>query len=164
MAWKRSVLVVANVTATADELLAALEARAGQQAARFTLIVPATPSGGGREAAQAKLFDAVDRLRAAGLDVDGSIGNPDPVVAVMESWDPKRYDEIIVSTLPMKLSKWLRAGLPERIAKLTGAPVEHLVSQPPRPEAPVSPPPVHEDRGVVMGPLSVLAWGASKPD
>jgi hypothetical protein len=162
MAWKRSVLVVANVTATSDELLAALEQRARREAAQFTLIVPATPFGGGREAAESKLFDAVDRLRGAGLEVSGTIGNPDPVVAVMEEWDPKRYDEIVVSTLPMKLSKWLHAGLPERIARLTGAPVDHLVSQPPRPDMPTTTPPAREDRGVVMGPLSVLAWGASK--
>ncbi len=164
MAWKRSVLVVANVTATSDALLAALVERARHHAARFTLIVPATPFGGGREAAESKLFDAVDRLRAAGLEVDGSIGNPDPCVAVMEAWDPKQYDEIIVSTLPMKLSKWLHAGLPERIARLTGAPVDHLVSQPPRPEVETSAAPARENRGVNKGPLSVLAWGTGKSD
>ncbi len=162
MAWKRSVLVVANVTATSDELLDALEALARRGSARFTLIVPATPFGGGRAAADAKLFEAVDRLREAGLEADGTVGNPDPVVAVIEAWDPRRHDEIVVSTLPMKLSKWMHAGLPERIAKLTGAPVTHLVSQPPRPEVQTAPAPVREDLGVVMGPLSVLAWGANK--
>jgi GABA permease len=163
MAWKRSVLVVANVTATSDELLADLEARARREPVRFTLIVPATPFGGGREAAELKVFEAVDRLRAAGLVADGSVGDPDPVVAVMDTWDPRQYDEIVVSTLPMKFSKWLHAGLPERIAKLTGAPVQHLVSQPPKPEIATTAAPAHEDRGVVMGPLSVLSWGGGKP-
>jgi hypothetical protein len=162
MAWKRSVLVVANVTATSDELLAELEARAQREPARFTLIVPATPSGGGREAAELKVFEAVDRLHAAGLVAEGSVGDPDPVVAVMDTWDPRQYDEILVSTLPMKFSKWLHAGLPERIAKLTGAPVQHLVSEPPKPEVATTAPPAHEDRGVVMGPLSVLSWGSGK--
>jgi len=162
MAWKRSVLVVANVTATSDELLETLEARADREHATFTLIVPATPFGGGRAAAQEKLSEALQRLRDAGLEVDGSVGNPDPIVAVMEAWNPKHHDEIVVSTLPMKLSQWLHAGLPERIAKLTGAPVTHLVSQPPKPAAVTAPPPASEDRGVVMGPLSVLAWGGAK--
>ena len=164
MAWKRTVLVVANVTATSDELLDALEARAQQEPARFTLIVPATPFGGGCAAAESKLDEALERLRAAGLEADGAVGDPDPLVAVIEAWDPRSYDEIVVSTLPMKMSKWLRAGLPERISRLTGAPVTHLVSQPPRPEMPTAPAPAHEDLGVVMGPLSVLAWGAARSD
>ncbi|HUO70283.1 MAG TPA: hypothetical protein VMU39_05865 [Solirubrobacteraceae bacterium] len=161
MAWKRTVLVLANVTATSDELLAELEARAQRESVGFTLVVPATSFGGGRVAAEAQLVDALERLRAAGLDVDGAVGNPDPVVAVIDVWNPRSYDEIIVSTLPMTLSKWLHAGLPERIAKLTGAPVTHLVSQPPRPEAQSTPARGREDRSV-MGPLSVLAWGAAK--
>jgi hypothetical protein len=163
MAWKRSVLVLANVTATSDELLAELDSRAQRQPARFTLIVPATPFGGGRLAAETQVVDALERLHAAGLDVDGAVGDPDPVVAAMDAWNPRNYDEIIVSTLPMKLSKWLNAGLPERIARLTGAPVTHLVSQPPRPEAQITPARGREERNV-MGPLSVLAWGSAKSE
>jgi alkanesulfonate monooxygenase SsuD/methylene tetrahydromethanopterin reductase-like flavin-dependent oxidoreductase (luciferase family) len=162
MAWKRSILVVANVTATSDELLDALKARAGRQPTRFTLVVPATPFGGGRQAAADKLFDAVDQLRAAGLEADGSVGDADPCIAVTESWDPKQHDEIIVSTLPQKMSKWLHAGLPARIARITGAPVTHLVSHPPKPEVETVPAPAHEDKGVVMGPLSVLSWGGNQ--
>jgi GABA permease len=158
MAWKRSILVVANVTAASDELLEALEVRAAEERATYSLIVPATPFGGGRAAALETLSNALQRLREAGLEVEGSVGNPDPIVAVMEAWDPKRHDEIIVSTLPLRLSKWIHAGLPERIAKLTGAPVTHLVSQPAKP-VDVAPAPASEDRGVMMGPLSVLAWG-----
>ena len=157
MTWKRSFLVVANVTATSGELLEALKARAP---ARYTLIIPATPFGGGRQAAEAKLAEALEELHAAGLEAEGSVGNADPILAVTDVWDPKLYDEIIVSTLPMRFSKWLHAGLPERIAKLTNAPVTHVVSQPPKPDHAVAPPPEHPDSG--MGPLSVLAWGARK--
>jgi hypothetical protein len=157
MTWKRSFLVVANVTATSDELIEALTARAP---ASFTMIIPATPFAGGREAAERKLAEALEQLQAAGLDVEGSVGNADPILAVTDAWDPKKYDEIIVSTLPMRFSKWLHAGLPERIGKLTDAPVTHVVSQPARPEPEVAPPPPHPDKA--MGPLSVLAWGARK--
>lgn len=152
--------MVANVTATSDELIEALRARAQQEPASFTLVIPATPFGGGREAATAKLKDALAQLRAAGLEAEGSVGNADPILAVTDAWDPKRYDEIILSTLPMRFSKWLHAGLPERIAKLTDAPVTHVVSQPAKPEPEVAPPPPHPDKA--MGPLSVLAWGAPK--
>jgi hypothetical protein len=158
--WKRSFLVVANVTATSDELIEVLKARAAEEAASFTLVIPATPFGGGREAALTTLSRAVDQLREAGLEADGSVGNADPILAVTDVWDPKRYDEIVVSTLPMRFSKWLHAGLPERIAKLTNAPVTHVVSQPPKPEHAVAPPPEHPDSS--MGPLTVLTWGARK--
>src|SRR6516164_9179507 len=157
MTWKRSFLVVANVTATSGELLEALKARAP---ARYTLIIPATPFGGGREAAEAKLAEALEDLRAAGLEAEGSVGNADPILAVTDVWDPKKYDEIIVSTLPMRFSKWLHAGLPERIGRLTDAPVTHVVSEPPKPEPALEPPPAPRDRS--MGPLTVLSWGARK--
>jgi hypothetical protein len=160
MTWKRSFLVVANVTATSDQLIEALKQRAERGQASFTLVIPATPFGGGRAAALQKLEEALEQLRAAGIEAEGVVGNADPILAVTDAWDPKRYDEIIVSTLPMRLSKWMRAGLPERIAKLTDAPVTHVVSHPPRPEPEVQPPPAHPDRA--MGPLSVLAWGARK--
>jgi hypothetical protein len=158
--WKRSFLVVANVTATSEELIQALQARAAHQPASFTLVIPATPFGGGRAAAVEKLEEALERLRAAGLEAEGSVGNADPILAVTDLWDPKRYDEIIVSTLPMRVSKWLHAGLPERIAKLTDASVTHVVSHPARPEPELAPPPAHPD--AAMGPLSVLAWGSRR--
>ncbi len=160
MTWKRSYLVVANVTATSGELIDALRSRAQEDPCSFTLVIPATPFGGGRAAAQEKLGEALEQLHDSGLEAEGSVGNADPILAVTDAWDPKRYDEIIVSTLPMRFSKWLHAGLPERISKLTDAPVTHVVSQPPRAEHDVAPPPAHPDSG--MGPLSVLAWGANK--
>jgi hypothetical protein len=160
MTWKRSFLVVANVTATSEELIHALQARAAKEPASFTLVIPATPFGGGRSAAVQKLEEALEQLRAAGLEAEGSVGNADPILAVTDAWDPKRYDEIILSTLPMRVSKWLHAGLPERIAKLTDAPVTHVVSHPPRPEPEVAPPPARADNA--LGPLAVLAWGARK--
>lgn len=160
MTWKRSFLVVANVTATSEELIETLCARAKREPASFTLIIPATPFGGGREAALQTLERALEQLRAAGLEAEGRVGNGDPILAVTDAWDPKRYDEIIVSTLPMRVSKWLHAGLPERISRLTDAPVTHVVSEPPRPQPEAAPAPAHPD--TAMGPLSVLAWGARK--
>jgi hypothetical protein len=162
MAWKRNLLVVANVTATSDDLLATLRERAQREPTSFMMIIPATPFGGGRAAAAQQLGDALELLRAAGLEVQGSVGHADPIVAVTDAWDPMGYDEIIVSTLPMRFSKWLRAGLPERISRMTGAPVTHVVSEPPKPPAETAPPPARDVQGGVMRPLSVLSWGANK--
>src|SRR5947209_17629499 len=160
MTWKRNFLVVANVTATSDELIEALKSRAPGS---FTLIIPATPFGGGRQVATSALQEALEQLRDAGLEAEGSVGNADPILAVTDAWDPKKDGEIIVSTLPMRFSKWLHAGLPERIAKLTDCPVTHIVSKPPRPEPELAPPPPARTESA-MGPLSVLAWGGRKDE
>ena len=162
MTWKRNVLVVANVTATSDELLSTLRDRAANEPMSFEWIIPATPFGGGGEAATQQLQDALERCADAGLEAHGAIGHGDPLVAVTDAWDPKRHDEIIVSTLPMGLSKWLHAGLPERIAKLTGAPVTHVVAQPPRAPVQTTAPPPRDESVGAMGPLAVLAWGGHK--
>ena len=159
MTWKRTVLVVANITATSSELVGVLKERAAGEATRFTLIIPAT---GGRAAAHRRLAEALEHLRGHGLEIDGSIGDADPLVAVAEMWDPKRHDEVIVSTLPVQISKWLHAGLPHRIEKLTGAPVRHVVSQPPRPPVQTTPPPAHRRPGVAFDPLSVVGRAGSR--
>jgi hypothetical protein len=125
VALRKSVLVVANVTAASDELCRELSERAKLEPAAFTLVVPATHASGGRTAAEETLAHALERLREAGIDADGTVGHSDPMVAVNDAWDPRRYDEIIISTLPMGSSRWLHAGLPERIFKLTGQP-HHL--------------------------------------
>lgn len=159
MTWKRQVLVVANVTAGSQALLRALQERARREPTRVHLVVPATPFGGGRSAAHKSLSDALAQLREAGLEADGAVGNSDPLMATLDAWDPMRYDEIIVSTLPIGISKWLHAGLPERIARLTGAPVTHVVSRPGEHAPHATPAPVERDHSL-MGPLSVLGWGS----
>src|ERR687895_347285 len=103
MAWEFHVLVVANVTATSDELLTALKEREKQGACRFTLLMPRSGTG-----ATERLEEALEVMRAAGLaKVDGQVGDADPVVAGMEAWDPMTYDEGVVSTLPTGVSRWL---------------------------------------------------------
>jgi hypothetical protein len=138
MAWKYSVLVVANVTATSPELIERLKERAGRDACGFTLLIPA-PAGGsaGRDAAQERLDEVLDALRAEGLEVQGHVGDHDPVVAFHETWNPRTFDEVVVSTLPTGSSRWLAIDLPHRFEKMSGVPVTHVVAQPPRPPAKV---------------------------
>lgn len=161
MAWKQHVLVVANLTAGSQELLNLLRTRAERAPTAIHLIVPAGPLGGERDTAIGNLEGALAQLRDDGLEADGVLGHPDPFIAVTEVWDPRRYDEIIVSTLPLGVSKWLHAGLPERIERATGAIVEHVVAQPAAPAPTTRPRREHEDLGILT-PLSVLGWGHPK--
>jgi GABA permease len=157
MDWKTSVLVVANVTAASDELLAVLSERAARGPAQFMVLLPAT--GGDSAGARRALDHALERMRAAGLEVTGTVGDPDPVVAVHEQWDPRRYDEIVISTLPTGASRWLQIDLPHRIERICDVPVHHVVSKPPeKPRPTYSPPPKPEHHGLLT-PLEALGWG-----
>lgn len=118
-----SVLVVASRTADSSQLLDALRARAARGPVRFTLLAPANI---GREATAQNLEAGLAHMRDSGLDVDGRIGDSDPISAVDDAWDPSEFDEIIVSTLAAKTSNWLAIGLPQRVARLTGALVTHV--------------------------------------
>jgi hypothetical protein len=127
MAWQTRALVIANRTADSDQLLEALEERARSGPVAFTLLVPAGSAGRGQ--ARARLEAACERIRAAGLEVEGSLAHDsDPLGAVHEAWDPAKYDEIVVCTLPTGASKWLQVDLPHRVAKITDAPVTHVVA------------------------------------
>jgi hypothetical protein len=131
MAYKARVLVVANRTADSEGLAHTLSERADAADAAFTLLVPAGGRGPDRpqgvEAARSQLAAGLSRLRDAGLDVDGVVGDPDPIVAVSETWKPGQYDEVIVSTLGREASRWLEYDLPHRIGKLTDCSVQHVV-------------------------------------
>lgn len=163
MAYKRSVLVVANRTADSDELFEALRSRAERGSIAYTLVVPPTTAGRApRDAAEAKLEAALKRAREANLELTGRLGPPDPLDAVHAVWDPRNFDEVIVSTLPSQASKWMLMDLPHRVARFTGVQVDHVVGSEERVEPTrevVSP---REKRGV-LSPLSVLSWGGKPP-
>jgi hypothetical protein len=130
------VLVVANRTAESPELLDALRARVVQGPCEFTLLVPSTPHGiawaadmhaGGPEAERHRLA-FVEELRQEGLNVvDAKVGDPDPLAAIQDECNFNDYDELIVSTLPLKISKWLRVDLPRKAGAATGLPVTHVI-------------------------------------
>jgi hypothetical protein len=130
-----NILVVANRTAESEELQQALKERAAKgDSPKFTLVVPsahglakaANPDEEAPEA-QSHVDNAVAKFREAGLDIEGRLGDPDPVAAVQDAHNMGNYDELIVSTLPTHLSKWLRVDLPRKAAHATGLPVTHVV-------------------------------------
>jgi hypothetical protein len=162
MAWTFSVLVVANVTATSDELLETLRERGARDRCRFTLVVPAPGVGPvGRDAAEQTLAEALEHFRKAGLEVEGVVGDHDPIAAVMDEWDPQKYDEIVISTLPTGVSKWLQVDLPHRIERTTGVQVTHVVAEPQRAEPRTEPVSKPDSLGV-LSPLQALT--GKRPD
>jgi hypothetical protein len=137
MADKARVLVVANRTAESPELLEALRERAGRGPCEFTLLVPSTPHGlawaanpgeAGNEEAEEHRQAFLEELRGEGLDVAAAkVGDGDPLAAISDECNFNEYDELIVSTLPLHISKWLKVDLPRKAQAATGLPVKHVV-------------------------------------
>ena len=72
------------------------------------------------------------RMRAAGLELEETIvGDPDPFAAVGDVLHCRRFDELIVATLPRGVSSWLRIGLPGRLRRLTDLPITRICDRPP---------------------------------
>jgi hypothetical protein len=126
------VLVVANRTAATPALIAAVKERAERGPARFMLLVPNTSSGVERFAdpedhaeteAQNTLELALPLLEeAAGSEVTGMVGAPEPMDAIQDAVNLHGFDEIILSTLPKRVSRWLHLDLPSKLNVL-GLPV-----------------------------------------
>jgi hypothetical protein len=129
------VLVVANRTSASPTLLDAVSRRASEGACMFTLLVPRSPHGLHRvvdpeDHGHAEAAAAIEQARpllmeAAGGAVLAIIGSHDPLAAVEDALNAGAYDEVIISTLPRRLSRWLHVDIVSKVAGL-GLPVTHV--------------------------------------
>ncbi|MDQ6821201.1 MAG: hypothetical protein M3076_12850 [Actinomycetota bacterium] len=138
----RVTLAVANRTASGDELLEALKAKArdahrhDDREQLFLVVVPQEGGDGDlSRRARTRLKLVLERLRGAGLSAAGMIGDPDPYTAIQNALQYFRVDDIVISTFSETKSGWLRTDLIERVRRSTGKPVEHVVHSDPAPSA-----------------------------
>lgn len=122
-------LILANKTASGEELLERLQEKAadGQQHV-FIAVIPLQHGGGSapREARE-RLQAMLDHIRGAGLIGSGMIGDPDPYTAAINALELFKVDDVVISTLPDERSGWMRSNLIERVRHATSANVEHVV-------------------------------------
>ena len=131
------VLLVANRTATNLALVQAVRRRAHEGQVLFHLVVPATPQDcialsipkwPVTKAAAERLRGALPLLsEAAGNEVTGHVGDANPLAAVSDALHLRGFDEIVISTLPWRLSRWLHIDLLSKLRGL-GVPVQHVTS------------------------------------
>ncbi len=145
----RRYLVVANQTLGGRELVDRLGQCMAAGPCRFYVVVPATLvsdlqpverrfalsgvdggagmvpdlDGASRALARRRLEKELTRLREAGAEADGEVGDPRPLHAIKDALRKQQVDEIIVSTLPHHLSQWVRMDLPHRVERSFGLPV-----------------------------------------
>lgn len=152
----RRYLIVANQTLGGEHLERAVRDRVERGDSRFYVLVPMTGtqhetsgwSGGfegmtpdavqqamrqeqrqlseARNRAESRLTQMLDQIRSTGAEAEGTVGQADPVVAVKEILRDESFDEVIVSTLPTGMSRWLKMDLPSRVSRMTRAPVTTL--------------------------------------
>ncbi|MEA2285472.1 MAG: hypothetical protein QOJ21_1515 [Solirubrobacteraceae bacterium] len=132
------VLIVAHKTAATPALLEAVRARAAQGPATFTLLVPNAAHGlhalidpEDQEHGEAdQIIELAIPLleEAAGGPVDGIVGDPTPMNAIQDAINVRGFDEVIISTLPARVSKWLKLDLPSKVGGL-GLPVTTVTAR-----------------------------------
>jgi hypothetical protein len=143
----RRYLVVANRTLGGDHILRAVRQRMREEPCEFWIVVPAVrPASTRREDrsygsdagdygwaesgelfAQQRLDRELQRLHEAGAEADGEVGDADPYKAVSRTMAGRKFDEILLSTMPRARSRWLRQDLPRKLQKF-GVPVTQVVS------------------------------------
>ena len=132
----RRILIVAHKTVATPGLVETIRQRTEEGPCAFTLLIPSTPHGitwaadmhGGGDEAEDHRSAFLDELRQEGLNVsDAKVGDPDPLAAIQDECNFNEYDELIVSTLPLHISKWLKVDLPRKAEAATGLPVQHVV-------------------------------------
>jgi hypothetical protein len=132
------VLVVAHKTAATPALIEAVRERAQRGPAKFTLLVPnpahglhvvVDPEDVEESEGQQVLELAIPLLEeAVGGPVDGMVGDPSPMNAIQDAINIHGFDEVIISTLPARVSKWLKLDLPSKVTGL-GLPVTTVTAR-----------------------------------
>lgn len=134
------VLIVASQTAGGSHLKKAVQERMKQGACVFTLLVPSSPSpdgvlwteGQAHKAAEERMHQALEGLREVGAEIHGVVGDARPIHAITDVLVEHPQDEIIVSTFPSGISRWLKQDLPHRVERVFRLPTTHVVAEPAR--------------------------------
>lgn len=147
MPKRAKVLVIAHETAATSPLIEAVKKRAQQGPVKFHLVVPrhahgmhkvVDPQDVGEEPAHQVLRDALPKLSAAcGQEVTGSIGDAEPLMAIEDAVNLGGFDEIIISTHPRGVSRWLKLDLISK-ARHLGLPVMHVHPADDEPQPPAA--------------------------
>ena len=128
----RTTLIVANQTLPSQALANAIDERIRSGVSSFYVVVPATPIGHGmtwdeettRQEARQRLSRFLTHLVARGVEADGEVGDRDPVAAVRDASRGRDIDEVVLSTLPPGISRWLGQDIPSKLRHNVSVPVD----------------------------------------
>jgi GABA permease len=131
----RRYLVVANQTLGGGHLLSLVRELA-ERPSTFHVLVPATPprehvwtEAEATTIARRRLEIALERFRRVGIEVTGEVGDGRPLQAIDDVLAREAFDEIVLSTLPPRFSRWLKLDLIHRVEAAYGLPVRHVIAR-----------------------------------
>ena len=138
------VLVLANETANPRELLDELRRIGADTAAKYFVVVPASPIETGvaathgpldlaeatQQAAEQRLDYTLTTLHSDNLDADGTLGDYRPLRALADAVETFHPDQIVIATLPPEYSVWQRFDVVDRARAAYDVPVTHVVATP----------------------------------
>ena len=153
----RRYLIVGNQTLASDRLAEKVQDVVAAGPTEIHIVVPATPThehltwteGAAHEVAGRHLEAAIAVFGELGAEVSGSIGDANPLQAIRAALHGQPFDEIILSTLSLGLSRWVKHDLPHRVRREFGLPVSHIVGES---APPASSTPPHADVPDIPGP------------
>jgi len=131
-------LIVANQTLAADQLTDKVRQLCADGPCTFHVVVPAThpkdhasyTEGAAHALGEKRLEAALERFRSIGATADGEVGDASPFLAVRDCLlADGTYDGVILSTLPLGASRWLKQDLPHRLERTFGIPVTQITGQ-----------------------------------
>ena len=153
----RRYLVVANQTLGGKALREEIRKRVAEGDSSFYVVVPNTraahyhvvPAAGGlvpmptmaagydgpdtdeeaTEEAQERLSRMLADLTQLGVKAEGRLGGADPLDAIDQALKDHEVDEVIVATLPKRVSRWLGLDIPHQVGRRCGLPVTTVVSR-----------------------------------
>ncbi|HET7170937.1 MAG TPA: hypothetical protein VFI18_04815 [Gaiellales bacterium] len=129
------ILVVANETCAGRALLEELRGRV-RPGSEVLVVAPALNSrlrhiladtDGAYAAAEERLAESIEALRAAGITASGAVGDSDPVQAIEDALVEFEATEIVISTHPIERSNWLEKKVVEGAKERFELPIMHVV-------------------------------------
>jgi nucleotide-binding universal stress UspA family protein len=132
----RRILVIANETVGGQRLREEIRRRSEGYEEQVLVVCPALNSplrhwasdeDGARAQAQERLNASLARLREAGVDAKGEVGDGEPLQAMEDALRTFGADEIIISTHPEGRSHWLERGIVEGARERFAVPITHVV-------------------------------------
>ena len=134
----RHYLLIANLTLGGDALWEQVVSRLSAGDCRFHVMVPAThdplantwSEEEATAAARQRLERTLTRLQELGAEATGEVGDFRAIDAALDALRAHSYDEVIVSTLPPTVSRWLRVDFVSRLRRAVDVPVTHVIGEP----------------------------------
>lgn len=134
----RRILVLANETLAGSGVLDEVSRHADADASDVLVIAPRLAKGRlshffdgdaaeARDLARQRLEETVVALRERGFDAHGDVGDPNPLLALLDAAWSFGPEVVIISTHPPERSQWMESRIVAKARQRLAMPVHHII-------------------------------------